>query len=811
MMDIIKTLLLLQINMRRSVAVAIVCCLLPIATAFTSGTANPQNVFGSMTSSSKQIVPTHFTAAIKINNNENIFTTTELRASSLFLDIPDLQTLQAAAAVITSGLSTGVGVSFMMDRAASGFRRRFFVRKQIVEGADAREVPRDYRIASAGNIEPTATTTTTSEASYMKTTEELRRLVQERKKQMEFPNILFSNNDRKAQPISPYAEKVVNTNVNPWSPPAPTTIAASSGTTAPPAPATASFLEQPSGIDYAPSFAPAAVSSGGNYLENISTGVASTTGIKKKFYGPSKWSPGKASTTAFAGGSSYLATMSNPSAAPAYASPPVSYGPPADILTTTISEPSLSGSSSYLSNMSGPSTSSSLPSNYEQKKSYGPSKWSPKSSTLPGNNAFSGGNSYFGTMSSPSTSMTYESKESSFAEPAASDIMSTTTTVTDNRVGTSSGRKSYSMSKWSPKSNPVNLGTGMSGYLSSMKQSESSQSVSTSYQSDSFGPSTYDSPVTPPATSAVSSGVGYINQIAGSSSSSPKSYSMSKWSPKSNVVQTNSVTGGYLSTMQPSEPSSPYSSAYQSALSEEPVASYDSQSVAPVAAPAEYSSYTSSSEASVSTGGYMEQLGGGVGNKGVGSVKSYSMSKWSPKSTTKGTAIGGYLSNMGSSTYQSASTVYYPPSHQTESPSHDPPSYQQPQSSTVAPPAYAPAAASPYMSMPAPATGATIKKWGFKSTSGMTGSGTGYFSTLTSSQTANDNNANGSYNSVNGNYYSAIDANGHGNYDNSNGYAASYDTVPTQTYQEQPSSNAGYATAGNGQSGGGGSSYLSSL
>jgi hypothetical protein len=904
----------------KQLTATIVCCLLPVAIAFTGGTTSRQIAFGSMSTPSipVQKYPVTRSSGMGLNKNENKFSTTsELGASSLFLDIPDIQTLQAAAAVISSGLSAGVGVSWMMDSAASGFRRRFFVRKQIVEGADASIVPKEYRIKSTNKYQIQAAMTPTTESNTMKTTEELRRIIQERKKKFDLPNLLFPN-QRSSSPKSPYAEKVVNTNVNPWSSSSSTNVAASVVPVSPPAPATASFLTQPSSVAYTPSFAPVdSAISGSNYLENIAGRTAATSGIKKKFYGPSKWSPGKASTTAFAGGSPYLATMS----APTYSSPPVSYGLPAEILTTKVS--SVSGSTSYLSNMSGPSAST-VPTNYGTKKSYSPSKWSPKSSSTPsGSDSFSGGNTYFSRISSSSDSPTYSSAELSNAESVYSNIVTSSTSVSTSSymenlgggsvssssgsksysmskwspksnvvssgtgmsgylsnivpsdasssyltsyqsasvdpspstsvstgsymenlgggsVSSSSGPKSYSMSKWSPKSNVVSSGSGMSGYLSNIVPSDSSSSHLTSYQSTSVEPSSYETPVAPPASSAVSSGGTYMDHLGGSSSisststssSSPKSYSMSKWSPKSNAVSSSTGMDGYFSTMHSSDPSPSYSTSYQSASYEpSPSSSYDSQVSHPVAAPVEYSYSSPPSTESVSTGGnYMDQIGGGgVSSTTTGAVKSYTMSKWSPKSsatTSSGTStvMGGYLSNMSSApTTPATSMSSYSSSYQTASTSYDEPNYQQQSVSSSLPPpspATTEATTSSYLSMPAPATGVTVKKWGFKSTSGMTGSGTGYFSALSSSPpsytTATTTNDNYYSNDVNGQY--------NGNYENANnGYPTSYSTESAQAYQQQSStsshyndamsqdSSSNYATVDSGYSAGGGSSYLSSI
>lgn len=376
----------------------------------------------------------------------------------------------------------------------------------------------------------------------------------------------------------------------------------------PPAPVT----EQAVVADEVPAPAPpATVPSYASSTTTTTTPTVASGAGPKKSYAMSKWSPSSGlNYTGVGGSNAYLANMSGGSTSsvttPSYAvpdSPAAVSQPPMPATATTPSPPA-------------PATRSS-----GSKKSYAMSKWSPGSSV--GSSGTTGSSSsYLASMSSSVGNAVVPSYSTPKPDaPSASPPASTS--------GNGAPKKSYSMSKWSPGSS-TGSGTAGSGssYLSNISSGGGATPLTPPYSAPPVPAARAPAPsVAPPPFAAPATG--------GSSSTAKKSYSMSKWSPGSDIK-----TGGMAGS------SSSYLSSMSSGHASPEIPSYTAPPAPTPAMPASEPVETPSSYSASASSGYSAQK------------KSYSVSKWSPESTINAAATSGssgsYLANMSSG---SASTV----------------------------------------------------------------------------------------------------------------------------------------------------------
>ena len=391
------------------------------------------------------------------------------------------------------------------------------------------------------------------------------------------------------------------------------------------------------------------------------TGIAETN---KKSYAMTSWSPKSlvsSSSLLSHNSESYLSNISN-----GMISPTSSPKSPNELSTPfwASSVPVVAPSPAWNGSIPNGSNSRST----ETKKSYSMTSWSPKAEV---NIAATGSSaSYLNAMSSSS----YDSSSKS--------VQSTPVPTWGSSPPDSSQKKSYSMTNWSPKSQPTATTSGTStSYLSNIGSSLSPSSV----QSASYGDIV--------TVSSAQTSQNDTSPITSDKGKTEKSYSATKWSPRS---QTKTVTTGssasYLSNMASGsgisfERSSPESTSYGANFPSshaEPKKSYAMTSWSPKT--------PTNAALSGSSASYLSNMSIGptispaVAPSWTGSLpiessfktsevkKSYSMTNWSPKAQTNHAIEGhstSYLENMSNnevsaSLSPSAAAPISPPSSNVE-------------------------------------------------------------------------------------------------------------------------------------------------
>jgi hypothetical protein len=350
------------------------------------------------------------------------------------------------------------------------------------------------------------------------------------------------------------------------------------------------------------SSAPSPTPAPGSYLSSFDTLANSGSIAAKTSYAMTKWTPGTPVKKVVGSGASYLDGMSSISGGTSATRP---------VYSVPESTPAAASTSIYLSSFNiGAST---VISDSSSKKSYSMTKWTPNTPVV----GLTGpGASYLDGVSS--------SKQASVSQTpslAPSGYVSSF----DTSTGSSGSKNSYSMTKWTPNTHVKAISGPGTSYLDGM---------SSSYGKSSVAPTSSPTSAPAPANSYLSSVEANASITAGSSK---KSYSMTKWTPGTNIKSVTGAGAHYFDGMSSS----------------------DSGSL----------SVSSPVSSAPSPPGYFGSEGGST-NSDV--KKSYFMTKWTPDSPVKSVTgvIGSYLDAMRSSAGESASVtpVSKPPAPPSASP-----------------------------------------------------------------------------------------------------------------------------------------------
>lgn len=524
---------------------------------------------------------------------------TLLKATSLFLDIPsDPVVLQTFSLILSGGFLSGAALAWFYDEQAERYRKRFFRNVEITTGSDQR-VPKQYTMKYQRMMEMKKR----SSASSFSPTKWFQQQQQSRASSTLTPSWSGVSGGMMSSTMSMATSPITTSS---WS----------------------SSQVVPAPVPY--------------YSPPMPTVMYAPPPLPTPSYSPPIPAPAPLPPTT---------TQSAYKLPPAGTMDSSAYGynlPPTKGTTATSS----GTSGSYVNGGRDVVPQATV------KKSYMPSKWSPKKVSN-NSNKFTGNNSYFGSMSNPATSGNVYSSYSSSSYTSA-DVQPPTqapapvapssstanmytsssysvapppaATNTFGGIGTggymsslssssssspSDGKKkSYSMSKWNPSK------TTNSKISSGLPYSPGMPSTTSSVSSTTTQPPPSTAPTTTPFDTSVN-GVGNI-------SLENKSFAPSKWSPTSpggNVGLIGTGVGGYFAGLSsPSIASMGSSSRNGYSSGSNTANSYVRDEVEPTTSNNSNNGYSSSS----SNSNYMSSLSGNNNAGGSTKKKSYAPTKWTP-------------------------------------------------------------------------------------------------------------------------------------------------------------------------------------